>query len=321
MAKRLDYIYNKDLKEKFIEETREISSMNTVEQTLSVMQKIERFERKKNKSVFDMSKAEILEMLISWELLTKSAIDSSFSILQKYVLSSKLTDTNGYISITRISVEDKENCIDKDSQEKKIVSLEMYEDYLDREANAQDKAVMILLWNGFYGDELYSDIINLKKSQYNYENATIDLNGKVYHFTEKENEILRKSQTDLICVYYDEFGEERSASDYMDGDYFIRNALTKRTLKNENNQISHFTMSKRLNLFFRQIEAMPVTGLDFYISGWLHRLTEKYDIRNMSIQEIYDVLKNEFGATISSNKLILAKKVITQRMNKHEGIE
>lgn len=310
-------IFNQELKEKFIDYTKLNYEDKTVKARETIINAINSYENKINKSILDLNKDELINFFSDLNFVSMGTLDASFSHIKAYILFCGEYTENANLSINYFNRKELASLINAKLKYKRYITLSEYEVYCERDCNAQDTALLILLWNGVYGIN-YSDIINIKTKQFNFEDGTLTLdNGTILHFTNRENELLKLAKDEQYYKQYDSKDRIIKETPYIDGDYFIKHTLGVANKNTNNNQVPDFTIKLRLTRYFSKIYSNNLAGYNVYISGLINRCIKDNSYNLINTKEMQNQIK-EF-AKISYNTLSEAKTVIEEKLYK-EGL-
>ncbi len=309
-------MFDKDLKDNFIKTARLEYGEDMVKIREWLLNSINNYEDTVNKSILDMTKNEIKEFFISLNGNTMATIDGAFSQLKNYILLSGETHRNAFFSINLFERKELSKLIDNNANYQRHITISEYEVYCERECNAQDTALLILLWNGVYSSnkERYSDIIDIKVKQFDFSSRKLKLiDGRVITFTERENQLLQLAINEQYYRKYNDDDTLKYETPYLEGEYFIKHTSGTANKDSDNNQTPIYTISLRLTRYFKKIGASFLTGYSVYLSGLIYRCLEDNDFNQMSVTEMKKQL-SDFD--ISVNKITEAKKIIEDKLIK-----
>ncbi len=301
----MNYKFDEQIKLDFINYTKINYDESTIKARLTVVNKICEFEENKNLSILDMNINNLKEFLSKSNCSSLNSIDVLFTHLKKYIL---YAIGNEKHDIKLLERKELGQFINNNLQYKKYITQSEYEIYCEREGNYQDIALLILLWNGLYGEK-YSDIRDIKTEQFNFVNRTLTLkNGIVLYFSNRENELLELAKNELYYKQYDIDDKITKETPYIEGKYFIKHSQGVANKNFDTNYIPSYTINLRLTRYFNKIKISGVDGYNVFISGLIYRCFQDNNFEYINTREMQNQIKENIK--ISYNKLTEAKSII-----------
>ena len=184
------FMIDSELKEEFLL-TLNKNTSKTVKGTLL---KVDGFEQKLNKSVYNFSLQEANELIESeFSFKSIASVRTNISYIRRYInycMEHNFTNINQFNLIT-----DFKQYVDKNAMENKYLTYEQLTEIEDKLVNSCDKCMLELLFGGVKPDEC----VNLRIKDIDFKERSIiltDKNGsqrKVFGFTDKCFELLRNT--------------------------------------------------------------------------------------------------------------------------------
>lgn len=210
--------------------------------------------------------------------------------------------------------------INRDKATNKYITRdELFEEYLPKLKNAQDKVYWVLAWNGIWGKN-YDDMLNLRQDQFNYKEGTITLHGNIIQLDKLSTEIIDSAIDEMEYMKYGKEGKEgergSGAERVFDPNnpYIIKgiglnpldsNAIKRRVvvLRREG-RIGHMSVSSvytsgiAWKLLTREIE----TGVKLRFKDIVSFVTEnEYKVSPQNLQNVVDILREKHEKEIINN--------------------
>ena len=212
-------MYNKELKERYIREKNENSTLpcNYLECQFN---KISKFENELNKDVHDFTVYEIVEYyktlnVASLEIL--AVLNSHLSLYTQWCLQESLVvdNQNHFLEIT---LEQMKCCLNKILVEKKIVSRSQVIEWASNLPNPKDQVVMLGLFEGMKGKD-FCDFVNLRPEDIKGNVATL-VDGRKIQISDQLVKYIEDSISEN--VYYSSTGNQLKTMPLVDKGYVIK---------------------------------------------------------------------------------------------------
>ena len=244
-------------------------SVRTANQSISLFKNISRWEDLFEKDVYNFNLKETQIVFKDFRKPSLTALCAEKSILDKYLYfayDNKMINLAMHPSFN-LKRKDLGDFINKKSRKNKYLTHKEYLELLDECYNYQDKALIVLLWNGFYNKELEL-IRNLKASDINLECKRIDVEGYDHIiFEDVEIDILQNAA----------YTEQSYRDMQSDNERQLFNNFIIRSVKdvtdssvNQDPRVSRITLNSRfrklitsLNRKDLKIKAITVSGVFF----------------------------------------------------------
>lgn len=261
---------------------------------ITVFNKIESLEKKLKKDIKDFNYEELLKAL---EILTSksyNAMSVKWSILKRYLEYYKNDNIyNIDADVLRKFVQDEVNI-------KRYITRKNLEDKIKNLPNPQDKAILLLIFEGVMGKD-YLDLRTLNIDQIDIYNNTITLSDKKIEISPVTSAILEKAL--VTQTYFKSVGEDKDMKsndsfDFnMDSDLVLKSYPSKRN-NDGKDPMSFQGLQTRLKKILAEIELYEVSGITLYHSGLIEKLFKQFgdDALTLSISQLKKITK-DMGAT------------------------
>lgn len=261
-------IYNKELKERFLENYNE----DTAQTYRNTLYKISESEEFYNKDCFNFNYEQLDNAFKSLQPKTLASARTVVSRVSEYIA---WANQNGYvktkIDISELFNKDKiKEYVWKHAQLRRLISREEVLAYCDDIYNPIDKILLVGLFEGINGKE-WSELINLKCSDINFNTGEFkltDLDGSIRQITITDERVLKifKEATDQT-EYYINNGEPstayRTVFPLTDSPYVLRKMIRKNIDESleayEDDKISNATLRGKAILIFKGV-INPTSG-------------------------------------------------------------
>lgn len=292
--------YNKELKERYLQEKEEILSIPT--NYIDVQfRKVSEAENDLDKDISNWTVYEIVEY---YKLLNISSfesllcLNSIFSQYTQFCLENSLVrdNQNHYLECTK---EVLAGCINKAILEKKIVSRETVLKWVDELPNPKDQFILLSLFE--YGKSKdFKDIVYARKSDLDKDNNTLKLSDRTVYISDKLINIIKDCQ--LEDTYYSISGKGTKTMPLIDHGFIVK------SYPNQNMDLSDFQKGRNIYIACQRI--FDYLGVGQWMSpnaiaesGKLHMIKKKAEELGITgtqyvySNHIYD-LEVQFGCNI-----------------------
>lgn len=242
------------------------------------------------------------EIILFLKILGSSSIDS----LSNYVCmisiyfdfckkESKMDNVIDYIRA--ISLETLEKCVNKDKFNNRFISRETLYTLVDKLINEYDKAILLLTFEGIMGKG-YSELINLKVSDLDFECNIIKLSNREVAINDKLKFILKRLVHQDTIFYANEI-DNRVNELNMDSPYLFKptnryislKSTQKRIEQGKYNpyQIDSKVLNNRIFKILKEfIRAPYLTMNNIYRSGLIEQIKKNIGEENITKQTFAD---------------------------------
>lgn len=192
-------MYNKTIKQEYL------SSLNLTKKvtisTTAYFNLIEPFEEDKEKDLAFFDLDEILSVYKSINIATVNYLNTltaTYRMYTQYCIDNKIFDCkNNYKDITLDMMSD---CVDKELVKKKIINREQLLN-ICKEISPREAFAMLCLFEGVEG-KMYSDILNLKIADFDFENRILHLPDRDIKVSDELIYYAKKANEATITYYY-----------------------------------------------------------------------------------------------------------------------
>ncbi|MCA1027002.1 site-specific integrase [Cytobacillus kochii] len=293
-------LYNREVKEKYLEKFDNEQTKTTIG---SLFQKAELIEEALGKDLYNFNSVEIGKVIQNARPVSGSVAFTYQRFISKYIswaISPMAIRDNNINPLKGLTKEWSSQFVD---HTKKIhwSKDELYE-FLELLPNAQDQAMLALMFEGVIGDKL-SEIINLHYKDIDWNNNKININSTddSKRTIEVENRTMRfieNAYKEITHRYYDEKTGDYKESELVPTDFIFKNANTKRNL-NVKRPINKSTIYLRLKRLKDEFELEYLTANSLKESGMIHMITKifeaKEDDDKVITKEDLFLIAEEFG--------------------------
>ncbi len=269
-----------------------------------------------NKDIYDFSTEELLNAYRGFGASKLSSLRSSHSLINKYVLfaHNQKMSMLPTPSTQNINTQDLRDCLNKRKLYGKYITRREYQKMIMQFRNSQDRALFILIFNkGIMGKD-FSDIIDLQKEDFDYEQGVLNVKGKYIQLDDIEKELISDAIYENV---YDNYTDVRhTTADISASDYIIRPLITRTTKVADGDQIKPSALRIRIKKLAREFGYNDISGTTLYVSGIVNRMLEIQD--EWTHKEILEYInENSLKLNAFDTKDILA--VIKEKIKNEQG--
>ena len=295
-------IYNKEEKFKFLEEAK--CSEAVAKGYYMIFRNIFETETSLNKDLRFFNYEELLLALEQLKGRSYNSVHTKWGLVKKYL---KFYKNECYNSVTSADI----NKFVFESEVRYTTRQELHEKTACL-PNASHKLLLFLLFDGVMGKS-YSDIINLKYSDVDFERCQIDINGTLHEVskdtinlileTQKETSLSKLSIKDNDGIVLEEYDLNPNSP------YIFKTRVMKKT---ENGMLPYKEtgLKTRLGILTKMIGLENVNGKTLYYSGLIERYLklEKKLKKRLTVADIKFFAQNVGVKTIQPVTLYKALK-------------
>lgn len=265
---------------------------------ISIMKKLDRIERKFGKSIFSMNTKELIKVLEGFGCGSLQSLQSIHSMITKYIEFVNEKTGTGYYAHMGISGDDLRVIVSKDDEGDKYLSKKEYENIIfNRSIQPQDRAILVLLWNGVVG-QLFDDLVNFKEKDIEKLNITD---------REREVLILATNQSD-----YHKLSLEKNSIRSINpkNEYVIKST--------ESHKSNGLLPLKYQDISYRVKELSDILGRNFtaktiIASSNLDKVLKHFDYQRTSHKEMRDYM-DQAKIPMSRSKVTRLTDIILDKM-------
>ena len=185
--------YDNDFKKEFLEIIDTETGEDYVERYTDIFNRVARTENYFEKDLYDFTSYEVHQFLYSYKSTDVYGMFLISSLIYKYQLLA-FNKHKTSIAPKKFQFVDMQTVLDEFKIFTKYLTYNEYMQLLHNLENAQDKAAIVLAWNGILGVGL-KDILNLKVSDVDFENNIINYRGVD---REHHTHILKEWEVDIL---------------------------------------------------------------------------------------------------------------------------
>lgn len=318
------FLVDSDKKKGYLTKLEKTSKLATFELYRKLLNKLDEFEEYKGISATNMTKLDFVEFLTMLNSSSLSVLYTYKSALNSYLIfaTDKQKFTIGILELEKITQDDLLDCINQSAESQQFITENEYFDILlGNDGNWQDKAVLVLLWNGIKGEKQFSEILNLKKSDVDINNNTIKVEDRIVEITDVEMEVIQSAIYEKIYVKkkMDKKGLITTIeSEYSEGEYLIKNTIGRYNKYTESNQCGYGTFANRMTKFYNiTLKQSNLTNQRVYKSAIYHRMLKEFK-RLLTLGELIEYL-DKHNLIISQSNFYREQEIMYDKMVK-QGI-
>ena len=250
-------------------------SISTRKSFDTLFRNIEEYEDVIDKSIYEWTKEDCLNMLASLGIKKANTIAVKWSLLKKYLI---YIGNTVYREITKSDLENIDGSVLRYiPYEEVILGLDVFENYID-------KAIVLLLRNGIRSDEYRL----IKHEDIDVENNTIKLSNRVVRVDDYTMDILVKAMN--------ERGYKMNIKDKSNYNYYHYNMESPYLIKNRKNKYNddgrtpmiETSLRDRTNKLLRRVEIDGISSTALVSSYIVDKIIE---------------FENEMGLTLNENQI------------------
>ena len=297
------YLVNKEKKYAYLENIKQKNEPKTFELYSKLIDKLDEFEDYKGVHATNMTKLDFMEFLTSLSSSSLSVLYTYKSAINSYLIfaTDKQNFTLGLLELDKINQDDLLECINKNAELMQFITEQEYYDIITKVddngetvGNYQDKLVVILLWNKIKGEKQFSDLLNLKVSDVDFQNKTIKSKNRIVQLSEIEFDIVKNAIAESIYVRrtMDKKGFiNKALVNYLEGDYLVKATAGSTNLEVDDNQCTYGTFANRMSKYYNIVlQRSGLTNQRIYKSSVYYHMLKEYG-RKLTLGELMEYLK------------------------------
>lgn len=252
---------------------------------LMIFKKVEPLEKKLGKDMKDFDEKDIRKLLKLFSSKSYHSMNVKWSLIKKYMCS---YNNNICLEFTQ---DDLMRYIKNKENASRYISRNTLHNRMKNMVNPQDKAILLLLFEGLFGYE-YDEILNLRVDDIDFETNEIIVDNRIVIVSEYTKNILKESMNKK--EYYKSFvvgiNDSTTNESYVlngSSPYLIKTKPSKRT-KNGLTPLGVEGFKSKIKKILDEIGLGNATPLTIYHSGLIEKiLSKEYKIgRELSASEI-----------------------------------
>ena len=328
------YLVDKEKKNGYLESIKLKNEEKTFELYSKLIDKLDEFEDYKGIRATNMTKLDFMEFLTSLSSSSLSVLYTYKSAINSYLIyaTDKQNFTIGLLELDKINQDDLLECINEKAELIQFITeQEYYEIITSNVGNYQDKLVIILLWNKIKGEKTFSDLLNLKVDDVNFDNKSIYIKSKnrTVYISDIEMNVVKKAINENVYIRttISKKGEIKETlvyyltgdiEDGFDNGYLIKATEGSTNKQAESNQCSYGTFANRMSKYYTLVlQKSGLTNQRVYKSSVYYYMLKKYG-RELTLSELTDYLK-ERGEKVSLSNMYREQEIMFKKM-KEQGI-
>ncbi len=313
------FLVDSDKKKGYLTKLEKTNKLATFELYRKLLNKLDEFEEYKGISATNMTKLDFIEFLTTLNSSSLSVLYTYKSALNSYLIfaTDKQKFTIGILELEKITQDDLLDCINKSAESQQFITEDEYFDILvGDDGNWQDKAVLVLLWNGIKGETQFSEILNLKKLDIDIFKNTIKVEDRIVEITNFEMDVIKNAIHERIYVKkkMDKKGLISTVeSEYVEGEYLIKNTIGRYNKYTETNQCGYGTFANRMTKFYNiTLKQSNLTNQRVYKSAIYYRML-KENGRLLTLGELLEYL-DKHNLRISQSNFYREQEIMYNKM-------
>lgn len=167
----------------------------------SLLNRVGKIEKEKDKNVINFSESEILEMYKGFNLTSVNTLQNYNNYLKAYCAFVMYKTNEGDNNFVNINKDMLKTCINEDMRKNKYISYEQLQEIEAELLNFTDAAILECLWYGISGKEL-TDLTHLERSQVDQDRMEIVFNdGRIIKIYPRLYDLLDSAfnETEYMC--------------------------------------------------------------------------------------------------------------------------
>lgn len=324
------FMIDKEKKYAYLEGIKQKNEPKTFELYSKLINKLDEFEEYKGVHATNMTKLDFMEFLTSLSSSSLSVLYTYKSAINSYLIfaTDKQNFTLGLLELGKINQDDLLECINKKAEMVQYITESEYYDILSKVdedgisvGNYQDKLVIVLLWNKIKGKKQFSDLLDLKVSDVDFQNKTIKSKNKIIQLSDIEFDIVENAITEIIYVRrtMDKKGFiNKALVSYLDGSYLIKATAGSTNLEVDDNQCTYGTFANRMSKYYNiALQKSGLTNQRIYKSSVYYHMLKEYG-RKLSLGELMEYLQ-ENNEKVSLSNTYREQEIMFKKM-REQGV-
>lgn len=170
----------------------------------SLLNRVAKIEKEKDKNIISFSEQEILEMYRSFNLTSVHTLQNYNNYLKAYCDFIIYKTNDGNNNFTGINKDVLKTCVNEDMRKNKYISYEQLQNIEAELLNFTDAAILECLWHGISGKEL-TDLTHLERSQVDQDRMEIVFNdGRIIKIYPRLYDLLDSAFDEIEYMCYGE---------------------------------------------------------------------------------------------------------------------
>lgn len=321
-------LYNEDIKHKFLNTLHEEGTKRTYTRTLKDAYFTEKILKK---DLYNFSLSEVEDVIKTKQPFRIESVKNRSSVLRRYI---QWAIDNGHRDnkinpLEGVTDEWYENLLD--TKRRIAYTKEEIDNILSKTVNAQDKALIALVFEGAWGKSS-SELLDLKEDDIDWDHNQVLLGKntekeRVIDIPQEVTQILFDAKQQYEYLYNN--GVKKSSRSATSGnlkhtDYILKHVLTAHTENKD--RVAANTIATRLRGLKEVLRLEPFTAQNIRYSGMLYYGYKLKQERGQITGEELDMIGTKFGihdmdikGTQSSKRLIVSSIVNDENLEKYYG--
>lgn len=306
---------DKEFKLMYLETLKTGSTKNTYTKHLS---KIDRWENELNRPIYLM-KADEISMIIKNAYPRINSLTSIKSVINCYLkFINQLTPCKEAIQeLKKISIQSIRE-ITLEAEKKAYITKKEYIEILENEiGNAQDKIIIILLWNGIKGKNL-NDILSLKEKDIDCEHRRIKIRNKTILLEEREIDIIEKAMKETVHHELDNNGKKYITRELRENDIYLirgRYGSGKRSgYKGTYSMVPVSVLENRFKIYLSSLNKQLLTMQTVYNSGQIYEMLEHFNFNKVYHKDAIKYLQEKYEEVLANDNISKIQDIILEKI-------
>jgi len=318
-------IIDKEKKNEYLESIKTRNEEKTYELYSKLISKLAEYEEYKGIHAINMTKLDFMEFLTMMNSSSLSVLYTYKSAINSYLIfaTDKQNFTLGLLELDKINQDDLLECLNKKAELMQFITESEYYEILMKVddngkliGNYQDKLVIILLWNKIKGETQFSDLLNLKVSNVDFQNKAINLKNKIIQLSDVEFDIMKKAineQTYIRTTMTKKGLVNETPVDILEGDYLVKATIGSTNKDVDNNRCTYGTFANRMSKYYTIVlQRSGLTNQRIYKSSVYYHMLKEYG-RKLSLGELMEYLKLH-GEKVSLSNTYREQEIMFKKM-------
>ena len=271
-----------------------------------------------------------MEFLTSLSSSSLSVLYTYKSSINSYLIfaTDKQNFTLGLLELDKITQDDLLECINKKAELMQFITESEYYEILMKVddngkliGNYQDKLVIVLLWNKIKGEKQFGDLLDLKVSNVDIQNKSINLKNKIIQLSDIEFDVVKKAINEQVYIRTTMTKKglvNETSVDILDGEYLVKSTIGSTNKDVDNNRCAYGTFANRMSKYYNIVlQRSGLTNQRVYKSSVYYYMLKEYK-RKLSLGELMEYLK-ENGEKVSLSNMYREQDVMFDKM-KEQGV-
>lgn len=294
--------YNSEFKEEFLKSLNATNNQS-VENYKIIFTRTAKFEKAKNKDVYEMNPDEVEEILYSLEAISLRSIQNYISKLKVYVdyaIEKRKTKINEMLRFSR--AKEVEKYIDKEAQDNMIFEMDELMEMAEYADNRQDGAIIALVAEGLSYKDKYAELVELTSDDVDVVNKVINLPERIEGDRKVEARSIKVSDKTIEIVngalaeeeYYSIKGETSRTYQLANSNHVLRGLRNNAKIKWQN-------INQRILRFAETYDYELLNLRNISYSGQIYYVNKLMKEDNVDIDTAIEKVLKRFGQPVNTN--------------------